>query len=121
MSGLNDVCVVGAACRLPGAPDERTFAEVLARGSFTVGELPPDRWPPELLFHPDTRAPGAAYTFAGGYLPAPYNFDIGAFGISPREAAQMDPQQRLLAELAWEALEDARIPPDSLAGEEVGV
>jgi acyl transferase domain-containing protein/NADPH:quinone reductase-like Zn-dependent oxidoreductase/acyl carrier protein len=50
-----------------------------------------------------------------------WSFDPGAFGISPREAEQMDPQQRLLLELVWEALEDAGIPPSSLAGEEVGV
>jgi acyl transferase domain-containing protein/NADPH:quinone reductase-like Zn-dependent oxidoreductase/short-subunit dehydrogenase/acyl carrier protein len=50
-----------------------------------------------------------------------WSFDPGAFGISPREAEQMDPQQRLLLELVWEALEDAGIPPSSLAGDEVGV
>ncbi len=50
-----------------------------------------------------------------------WSFDPAAFGISPREAEQMDPQQRLLLELVWEALEDAGIPPSSLAGEEVGV
>ncbi len=115
------VSVVGVACRLPGAPDEAAFRDVLNGGMFTVGRLPTDRWFPDLLFHPDTRAPGSAYAFDGGYLPDPYGFDIGAFGMSPREAAQVDPQQRLLAELVWEALENARIPPASLAGREVGV
>lgn len=50
-----------------------------------------------------------------------WGFDPGVFGISPREAEQMDPQQRLLLELAWEALEDAQVPPSSLSGREVGV
>jgi amino acid adenylation domain-containing protein/thioester reductase-like protein len=33
----------------------------------------------------------------------------------------MDPQQRLLLEVAWEALERANIPPDTLAGSQTGV
>lgn len=115
------ICIVGAACRLPGAPDEAAFRDVLNHGSFTVGALPADRWNPELLFHPDPRTAGAAYTFAGGFLRDPFDFDIGVFGMSPREAMQVDPQQRLLAEVVWEALEDARIPATSLAGQEVGV
>ncbi len=33
----------------------------------------------------------------------------------------MDPQQRILLQLTWEALEDAGIPPSTIAGTEVGV
>lgn len=75
----------------------------------------------ERFLHPNPAALGFAYTFAGGYIDQPLHFDPLAFGISPREAAQIDPQQRLLLELVWEALEDAGIPPSSIAGEKVGV
>jgi acyl transferase domain-containing protein len=73
------------------------------------------------LYHPGQKAAGGAYVFDGGYLPRPYDFDIGVFGMSPREAVQVDPQQRLLAELVWEALENARVAPADIAGKEVGV
>ncbi|MDX5455140.1 MAG: type I polyketide synthase, partial [Rhodococcus sp. (in: high G+C Gram-positive bacteria)] len=42
-------------------------------------------------------------------------------GISPREAVAMDPQHRLLLESAWEALEHARIPPNSPGLTDTGV
>jgi acyl transferase domain-containing protein len=116
-----ETAIVGAACRLPGAPNEAAFREVLNSGSFTVSKAPEGRWHAELAFHPGKNTAGSAYTFAGGFLPAPYDFDIGVFGMSPREAVQVDPQQRLLAELVWEALENARIAPADIAGKEVGV
>lgn len=115
------IVISGASCRLPGASDEAELRRVLNQGISTVRRRPDDRWFARHLLHPDTHTRGASYTFAGGYLDAPYDFDMAAFGLSPREAIQVDPQQRLLAELTWEALEDARIPPSRLAGREVGV
>lgn len=115
------IVISGASCRLPGAANESELRHVLNEGICTVRCRPDNRWFAHHLLHPDTHTAGASYTFAGGYLDAPYDFDTAAFGLSPREAIQIDPQQRLLAELTWEALEDARIPPSRLAGREVGV
>jgi len=42
-------------------------------------------------------------------------------GLPPREAVRMDPQHRFLLELTQEALEDAGIPSDRLAGSRTGV
>ena len=83
--------------------------------------FPEGRWSVARLLHPSQSEPGYSYSFAGGYLEDPYEFDPAPFGLTPREAVQMDPQQRLLLELVWEALEDAEIPPSSLARTEVGV
>ena len=38
------------------------------------------------------------------------------FGISPAEALLMDPQQRLMLEVTWDALEDAGLTAEALAG-----
>ncbi|MDR3493781.1 MAG: type I polyketide synthase [Ancalomicrobiaceae bacterium] len=115
------IAIVGAACRLPGAKDEKSFAELLANRLCSVRPFPDNRWNIARLYHPSATELGFSYSFAGGYLDDPFAFDPAAFGLSPREATQMDPQQRLLIELVWEALENARIPPSSLAGQEVGV
>ena len=115
------VAIVGAACRLPGAADEAAFWRLLESGGCAVGDVPEGRWQPERYLHPRRTEPGFSYSFAGGYIAEPFAFDPGVFGISPREAAEMDPQQRLLLETVWSALEDAGIPPSTLAGGNVGV
>ncbi len=111
------IAVIGMSCRLPGAPDPDAFWELLREGRDAIVETPPERW--ALYGLPsDDSAPGLVH---GGYLDGVDRFDAAFFGISPREAATMDPQQRLMLELAWEALEDAGIPPDGLEGHETGV
>jgi phthiocerol/phenolphthiocerol synthesis type-I polyketide synthase C len=118
---MREAAIVGAACRLPGAGSLEAFWQLLVEGRNSVRPSPRDRWSVERFLRPGNPSPGFAYSFAGGYLDQPNAFDPAPFGISPREAQQMDPQQRLLLEVVWEALEDAAIPPSSLAGGNVGV
>ncbi|MDO6413649.1 type I polyketide synthase [Sphingomonas sp. BIUV-7] len=115
------IAIVGAACRLPGAPDLDSFWQLLIEGRDAVTEIPDDRWNKAQLLHPEKGHRGKAYTFAAGTLGDVSGFDPAFFGISPREATQMDPQQRLLLELAYEAIEDAGIDMVELAGRNVGV
>ena len=119
--GGEPIAIVGAACRLPGAPDLEAFWRLLIDKVDAIGEIPEDRWNKAALFHPERGQRGKAYTFAAGVLGDVSRFDPAFFGISPREALQMDPQQRLLLELAYEAMEDGGIDAGALAGEQVGV
>jgi acyl transferase domain-containing protein/NADPH:quinone reductase-like Zn-dependent oxidoreductase/acyl carrier protein len=115
------IAIVGLACRLPGAPDVAGFDRLLDAARCAVVDRPTGRWGVERFWHPRTTEPGFSYSFAGGYLDNPFDFDPTVFGMSQREAQQVDPQQRLLMEVVWEALEDAGIRPSSVAGTEVGV
>ena len=115
------VAIVGAACRLPGAPNLEGLWDLLARGGDAVGTLPADRFTQAAFHHPRKTEPGRSYSFAAGHLGEISGFDAPAFGLSPREAAEMDPQQRLLLEVAAEAVEDAGWPASRLAGRAVGV
>jgi len=115
------LAIVGAACRLPGAPDLAAYWRLLAEGRDAVATLPADRFDQAQYLHPRSGEPGKTYTFAAGTLGDVAGFEPTAFGISPREAAEMDPQQRLVLELAAEAMEDAGILPTSLAGSDTGV
>nr|APD71871.1 type I polyketide synthase 6 [Streptomyces sp.] len=101
------IAIVGMSCRLPHAENPAQLWQLLCDGRSAIGAPPAGR--PELPSRP------------GGYLEDVSGFDAGFFGISPREASSMDPQQRLMLELAWEALEDARILPSGLADSRTGV
>lgn len=115
------IYVTGRSCRLPGAPDTAALENVLFGKRDTVTSVPQDRWLHDYFLHPVPGTKGKTYTFAAGIVPGLWAFDATVFGISPREAGQMDPQQRMLLHVVWEAIEDAGIPPCSLAGKQVGV
>lgn len=108
------VAIVGIACRFPGGVSgPEAFWNLLIGEVDAITPAPASR----ALAHP---AAGQAIGF-GGFLDDIDLFDAEFFGVSPREARSMDPQQRLLLELAWRALEDANLDPDTLAGGPTGV
>ncbi|MEV1092337.1 type I polyketide synthase [Streptomyces microflavus] len=112
-----DIAVVGMSCRFPGVRNLEEFWRLLLDGKSTVGVFPEQRAvdvrPPS---HPD-----AATVNAGSFFDSVDLFDADFFGIPPAEAVAMDPVQRLGLELAWEAVEDARVPAAALAGRGVDV
>ena len=117
------IAIVGIGCRFPGgASGPAAFWDLLCHGVDAITEVPPDRWDWRLFYDTDPEKPGKTYTKQGGFLKENIkNFDPLFFGISPREATTLDPQQRLLLEVTWEALEDAGLSVENLAGSEAGV
>jgi acyl transferase domain-containing protein len=105
------IAIIGMSCRLPRADDPDSFWRLLRDGVDAVTEVPEGRWQPASL---------TEYRW-GGFLSDVEGFDAAFFGISPNEAAMLDPQQRLTLELAWEALENARIIPAELRATAAGV
>jgi acyl transferase domain-containing protein/acyl carrier protein len=120
-NGNAPIAIVGMGCRFPGAPGLDAFWEMLRHHRDGVGEVPAERWDAARFFHSDSRTPGKIASRWGGFLDHLDRFDASFFGISPREAPHVDPRQRKVLEIAWEALEDAGIPPLSLAGSATGV
>jgi acyl transferase domain-containing protein/NADPH:quinone reductase-like Zn-dependent oxidoreductase/NAD(P)-dependent dehydrogenase (short-subunit alcohol dehydrogenase family)/acyl carrier protein len=116
------IAIVGIGCRLPGgANDPEAFWELLRNGLDAIREVPDDRWKIEDYFDPNPGTPGKTYSRWGGFMDHIDRFDSEFFGISRREAVHMDPQQRVFLEVAWEALENAGIAPDTLKGSSTGV
>ena len=116
------VAVIGIGCRFPGGIDgPDRFAEAVYAGQDLVREVPAERWSNGRWYDPDPARPGKIASRWLGTVEGVDRFDAAFFGIGPREAAQMDPQQRLLLETSWEALEDAGIAADRLAGSRTGI
>ncbi|MFB9677730.1 type I polyketide synthase [Streptosporangium vulgare] len=119
---MEPVAVIGIGCRLPGdarSPDE--FWDLLCAGRNTTRPLPAERWRRYENRSPEYAAALRDAVRHGSFLSDIEGFDAEFFGLSPREAELMDPQQRILMETAWEALENAGLPPHELAGTDAGV
>jgi acyl transferase domain-containing protein len=122
MKSREPLAIVGIGCRFPGSV--RSPAELwklLVEGVDAITEIPANRWSLASFYDPDPAKPGRACVRWGGFLEGVDEFDAQFFGISPREAARADPQQRLLLEVAYEALEDAGISQERIAGSTGGV
>ncbi|MEU2057566.1 SDR family NAD(P)-dependent oxidoreductase [Streptomyces bungoensis] len=103
------LAVVGVGLRLPGGiADLDGYWAALSGGRDLVRPMPEHRKEPFAAAWNDL-------PHRGGHLDDVLGFDAAFFGISPREARSLDPQHRLLLEVAWEALEDAALPPRALA------
>lgn len=139
------IALVGIGCRFPGhANDPHALWQLLQQGRYAVADMPPGRFDvAELdrlseLTRPSSQlrrggsAAGLSMTREeltglasrlrrGGFVDDVDGFDPSFFHLSAGEAAAMDPQQRLLLEVAWEALEDAGLPAEAIAGSRTGV
>src|ERR1700693_526454 len=115
------IAIIGIGCRFPGSSGPQAFWQSIRDGIDAITEVPANRFNLSDVYDPDPTVPGKINTRWGGFIEQVDQFDPQFFGISPREAARMDPQQRLLQEVTWEALEDAGLVIDKIAGTRTGV
>lgn len=114
------IAIVGISCRFPDAIGKESFWRLLCEGRNVISKLPEERW--ELLKNTvEISLRDPEHPYWGGHLANIDAFDAYFFGISPREAVRMDPQHRLLLEVAYEAIEDAGLTTETLAGSNTGV
>ncbi|SHI60160.1 Acyl transferase domain-containing protein [Nocardiopsis flavescens] len=116
--------LVGIGARLPGAggADVRGPArmwEALRSGATSIGGYPADRWAAmQERLHPEDRG---ADPWPAALVHWPAGVDAKAFGLRPSDTAHLSPTQTLVLQVAAEALADAGIRADTLAGPRTGV
>ncbi|KAB5559882.1 hypothetical protein GE09DRAFT_1236274 [Coniochaeta sp. 2T2.1] len=117
------VAIIGMACRFPGgAHSPEQFFENLEAGRSAWCEFPADRLNIDGFYHPSSQRHDS-FTFKGahfltGNIAA---FDAEFFSMSAAESNSTDVQQRILLEVAYEAVENAGIPKQALAGSDASV
>ncbi|MDZ8262102.1 polyketide synthase [Nostoc sp. ChiQUE01b] len=121
LKSVEAIAIIGLDCRFPGANNSEAFWQLLRNGKSAIDQIPADRWDSHLFYNPIPAQPGKMSTRWGGFIKQVDRFDPQFFCISPREAERMDPQQRLLLEVSWQALENAGLASDRLAGSNSGV
>ncbi len=118
---MEPIAIIGLGCRFPGADNPEAFWQLMRNGGDAIADIPPERWDIERFYDPTPATAKKMYSRQGGFLKNVDQFDPQFFRISPLEATYLDPQQRLLLEVTWEALENAAIVPETLAGSQSGV
>jgi len=115
------IAIIGMSCRFPGAPSLAGFWELLCAGGDAITDIPPERFNVDVHYNPDPRHRGTMVSRRGGFLDGVRDFDAAYFGISPHEARRLDPQHRLMLEAAHDAVDDAGLRAEDLAGSDTAV
>lgn len=112
------IAIVGLACRFPGdATCPSRFWELLKNGRSAHSPTT-DRFNADAFYHPKGNKRQNVLPTKGGHFlkQDPYVFDAAFFNITAAEATAFDPKQRIAMEVAYEALENAGMPLQKVAG-----
>ncbi|KAL1954584.1 hypothetical protein VTO42DRAFT_919 [Malbranchea cinnamomea] len=117
------IAIIGMSCRLSGNVSTLDdFWTLISRSRDGWCPIPENRFSSKAYYHPNPEKKGC-FNLKGGYFMNHdfSKFDAPFFHITNEEAIAMDPQQRQLLECTYEALENAGIPKESVAGRKMGV
>ena len=102
-----DVAIIGMACLFPGARDLDAFWHNILAGVDAVTDPPPEAWPADLFYDPNSRSNDRVYCKKGGFIGPLAEFNPLDYGIMPAGLAGGEPDQWLALKVAADALADA--------------
>ena len=117
------IAVVGVSAIMPDAPDAATFWANIKAGRYSISDVPPGRWDPELFYDPDPHTPeDKTYSRIGGWV-REFAWEPLAWKlpIPPTVSAQMDDSQKWAVTGSRSALLDAGWPDWTVDPERVAI
>ena len=119
---MEPIAVIGISALMPEAPDTATFWANIKAGRYSITDVPPERWDPELYYDPDPHAPDKTYSRIGGWVrDFPWEPLTWKLPIPPAVGTQMDDGQKWAVACTRAALLDAGWPDWTVNPEQVAV
>ncbi len=116
------VAIVGVGAVLPDAPNAQAFWKNIREGRYSISDVHPSRWNPDIYYDPDPKAPDKTYSKIGGWV-REWEWDPlkWRLPIPPKVSAAMDLTQIWAVVVAREALADYGYPSRNLDPERTAV
>ncbi len=118
--GPEPVAIIGMACHLPGAAGLTEYWSNIIRRRDCIEEVGEDRWPSDLFYDKNPKAPDRSISKWGGFMP-PIRLDPMAYGIPPNTLSSIEPVALMLLETARLALADSGYDKRPFARENAAV
>ena len=119
---MEPIAVIGVSAIMPEASDAATFWSNLKSGRYSISDVPPERWDPELYYDPDPHVPDKTYSRIGGWVrDFPWEPLAWKLPIPPAVSTQMDDGQKWAVACTRAALMDAGWPDWTVDPERVAV
>ena len=116
------MAIVGVGAVMPEAANASIFWKNIKEGRYSITDVRPERWDPELYYDPDPKAPDKSYSKIGGWV---HEFEWNPLKwklpIPPRVGDAMDLTQKWAIIAAREALQDFGYPERDLNAERTAV
>ena len=120
--GSNAVAIVGVGAILPDAPEVGAFWSNVSGGHYSISDVDPARWDPDLYYDPDPKAPEKTYSKIGGWVREwEWNPLAWRLPIPPTVSDAMDDAQKWGVACARMALLDYGWPERELDGQRTAV
>ncbi|KAH6080707.1 hypothetical protein HBI67_026930 [Parastagonospora nodorum] len=122
-SSPEPIAIVGMSCRFSGgSSNPAKLWELIASRKDGWSPIPEARFDGSAFYHPDQQKHGLHNVRGANFLDEDVNlFDAQFFNVTTEAAKTMDPQLRFLLEGVFEALENAGLPLENIAGSNTSV